>query len=151
MKVYLVCIVTLALGFGLGWALKGPRQWFGCHRGHHDHGRGPGLERLLEDAQVTPDQRQAIVEVDAQFRERIAKARENLEEKRRAFEAGLASEQDEAALRPLFEELDGAKHQGEEVHFAMMMKVRSLLTLEQRQRLHALRHERPMRGGRGEP
>jgi hypothetical protein len=166
LKKALYIAALLCVGFALGWVGRGL-----MHPGRGPHGgpfgmlwnRGPGgprgfgpdgergpppLDRLLDDAEVSPEQRTQIRAIEEKHRPGLDAARAKLVAARREFEAKLASDESEADMTKRFQTLLDAKRAMELEQFGMMMEVRSALTLEQRQRLERIResHRREMRG-----
>jgi Spy/CpxP family protein refolding chaperone len=148
----------LCVGFALGWVgrgffhpMHGPRGGpFGMFMPHGPGGgRGlPPLDRMLDDAEVTPEQRTQIRAIEEKHHAALSAGREKLEAARHEFESKLPTDESQAALQERYQALLDAKRSTELEHFAMMMEVRSALTPEQRQRLEHAResHRREMRG-----
>lgn len=146
MKKILLMIAFLCLGFSFGWLgrgychFPGPpgfggsnfcSRWLLPPRPPHPPGPPP-IDRLLDEAKVSPEQREKIKGIDAQHRPKIEELRKEVDAKRKNFEEALESESSQNELMPIYQELLDAKEAAEQAQFSMMMDVRAQLTPEQR-------------------
>lgn len=146
MKRYAIFLSLIAFGYILGWTgsvLRFGLSPFAMHRGPPDH----RPEAMFEGIGLNADQKEAIRKIRAEEKDQKQAQREKNEAARREFEKTLDSSQDITVLQAAFERMIESKIATERAHFASMMKVHQILTLEQIQKLS---EKRPRRG-RGGP
>lgn len=112
--------------------------------GPHDGGRF--IERHADRLGLDEAARAAITEISDATREREAELREQLDAAYDALRAALDAESpDEASVMQRAEEIHALELESHRNRLAAMLKIRSLLTPEQRRELIAIRGERERR------
>ncbi|MCP5468357.1 MAG: Spy/CpxP family protein refolding chaperone [Deltaproteobacteria bacterium] len=106
------------------------------------------LECFEREYQPTAEQMQQIedlYEKSGDWRE----SREKMRESRKSLHDAMRSDASEAELRKKFNEMQKMKQEMHQKHFEKMLKLRSILTPEQREKIGACRGGRWERHGKG--
>lgn len=143
MAVLALCLASLASARPGGHGGPGGPGGFG--------GPPPGFPmHLLRELDLSPEQKEKIKAIRQANRESMKKLREAARDSRKAVKDALAGG-DDATLTKLFNDSQ-AKHQAmASAAFDQMLKVRAVLTAEQRNKIRALLEEHRAGGPRGGP
>jgi Spy/CpxP family protein refolding chaperone len=151
MKRALYMLALLCAGLAGGWLGRSLIHPLHGRHGRWGEGPGPGepppIEHFLKDAGLTPEQTAKIRDLDTAAREKGKPLRDQLDERRRAFQDALGTDAGPDVLKARYQELLDAKRADELAHFETMMAVREILTPDQRRLLEERhRHHGELRG-----
>ena len=122
--------------------------------GGPEHGPGPGFGMgfgmgFVNELDLSAEQREKVKTIRQSARERMQQLRQDAFAARDALNQAMGSTADNAELSKLFQDWK-TKHEALMAHgFDQMLKVREVLTPEQRQHIVQRLHERGPRWGRG--
>lgn len=136
-KKLLIVFIVAALSFGNAFAMRG--------------GKGMGQMKMLEQLDLTDTQKEALTNIRegnrSKFKEMHSKKRELKEKLREGFQSDLSVSE----LRKLHKEMQSISQILGDLRFENQMKIREILTKEQRKKFHELKQSRKgqRRGGHG--
>lgn len=109
-------------------------------------GRGPHFKRLIEQLDLSDEQRSKINEIKESNRPEMKAAHEELDTQRDAFHELMKTAATDDALRTAFTKMEEIKGKLALLRFNSMLKIRQVLTAEQRVKFEELKGKRGPRG-----
>ena len=110
-------------------------------------GRGGGWERMLQQLDLTPEQREKIDEIQAESRREYETLSEEMRDSHQQMQSLLSSDASSNELRQQHQQMQRLHQQMSDRRFETMLEIREVLTPEQRAQMAQFRQNRP--GNRG--
>jgi len=104
--------------------------------------RGRRGQRFLETLNLNDEQKEKIKKIRKEKREQNRSKREDVKKKKGELRDAMKSDSDDKKLLSLFNAMQGAKSDLAKIGFETMLKIRSVLTPEQRKKFTEHRAER---------
>lgn len=105
---------------------------------------------IFKSLNLTPEQQSKLKEIRAEKMPMMGEGREEFKDLQTKLHDKLKSDASESEVQALFDELHQKKTERMKEHFSHMLKIRAILTPEQRVKFYDLREKRKMgRKGKG--
>ncbi|BAZ45795.1 hypothetical protein NIES4102_28210 [Chondrocystis sp. NIES-4102] len=116
-----------------------------AHREHHKHGREPKIERLMDKLDLTTEQSQQIDAIKEEEKTQTEALREQMDVEKDKMRSLLSSDANSDQLRQQHQTIQALDQQLKDNHFETMLKMREVLTPDQRAQLSELMDQNSQR------
>ena len=117
------------------------------HSRHGKRGRGEGMQRVLQQLDLTPEQLQQIEDIQEQSKNQAQALHQQMQTQREEMRSLLASDATPEQLQQQHQQTQDLHQQLGDNRFETMLQVREVLTSEQRTQMAELMAQRPERRG----
>lgn len=99
-------------------------------------------EQLLKQLNATPEQKQRMQEIRAQYQDKISQRRQQLRLAQEQLQALLSSNASPSQIRQKYDELLQLKQEMSKLQFEIILQIREVLTPEQRRQFAEIMEQR---------
>ena len=103
---------------------------------------GDDTEKLLERLNATPEQKQKMQDIRAQYQDRISQHQQQVRQTQQQLQQLLSSNAPETEIRQKYDELIRLKQEMSKLQFEIILQVREVLTPEQRRQFADIMEQR---------
>ncbi|MEB3280785.1 MAG: Spy/CpxP family protein refolding chaperone [Lyngbya sp.] len=105
-------------------------------------GEPDDTEQLLEQLNATPEQKQKMQEIRAQYQDRISERKQLVRQAQQQLQELLSSNASDSQIRQQYDELMRLKQEMSKLQFEIILEVREVLTPEQRRQFADIMEQR---------
>lgn len=142
-RVSILSVVLLSLGGAVALANQNPLfpQSVAQNAGGLGH-MGRGQPKLMEQLNLTPDQKQKLQTIHSQYQDQISQRKQAVRKATQELRDLMASDASATSIRTKHQEVQGLRQQLEAVSFESTLATRDVLTLDQRKQFAQLMEQR---------